>query len=184
MSGDLHSHSIRDGPLLSGAEATSKVSIRNPSETANSRFAVYIASMKKAWEKAMKDLNQVIEELPPGDRAKVMRRAKELIGEEMALQHLRKARRLTQQRMAKLLHIGQDSVSRIESRSDLLISTLRSYVEAMGGSLKLVVQFRDGVATLSGLGADDSEEPSKRSASDRARARPKRKQLKLAHGRR
>src|SRR5271166_3079459 len=131
----------------------------------------------------MKNLNDVISELAPEDRAKVMARARELIGEEMALQHLRKARRLTQERMAELLHIGQDSVSRIERRSDLLISTLQSYVEAMGGALKLVVQFPDGVATLSGLGEDHPEKTSKRTASKRTSVtvRPKRRHLELAH---
>jgi transcriptional regulator with XRE-family HTH domain len=137
----------------------------------------------------MKNLNDVISELAPEDRAKVMARARELIGEEMALQHLRKARRLTQERMAELLHIGQDSVSRIERRSDLLISTLQSYVEAMGGALKLVVQFPDGVATLSGWGEDHPEKTSKpkktskRTASKRTSVtvRPKRRHLELAH---
>jgi DNA-binding XRE family transcriptional regulator len=110
----------------------------------------------------MKNLNDMINELPPEERAKVMTRARELIGEEIALRHLRKARHLTQERMAKLLRIGQDGISRIEHRSDLLISTLQSYVEAMGGSLKLVVQFPDGVATLSGLGEDAPEKTRKR----------------------
>jgi hypothetical protein len=54
--------------------------------------------------------------------------------------------------MAKLLHIDQAGISKIESRSDMLLSTLRSYVEAMGGSLRLVAEFPDGVAELSSLG--------------------------------
>src|SRR5665647_2434460 len=83
----------------------------------------------------MKDINQIIRGLPSERRAKISARAAELIGEEMALQHVRKALDLTQERMAELLGIGQDSVSRIESRSDMLISTLQSYIEAMGLSL-------------------------------------------------
>ena len=77
----------------------------------------------------MKNINQIIRGLPRERRAKVSARAKNLIGEEMALQHVRRALDLTQAQMAKLLGIGQDSVSRIESRSDMLISTLQSYVE-------------------------------------------------------
>ena len=100
----------------------------------------------------MKTLEQVIEKLPAARRRKVVMRAEELIAEENALRPLRKARDLTQERMAKLLGIGQDSVSRLESRSDLLLSTLRGYVEAMGGSLKLVVEFPDSTAVLSSLG--------------------------------
>jgi transcriptional regulator with XRE-family HTH domain len=74
----------------------------------------------------------------------------------MALQHVRKALDLTQEQMAKLLGIGQDSVSRIESRSDMLISTLQSYVEAMGGSLKVTAEFPDGRVVLSGIGAEQT----------------------------
>jgi transcriptional regulator with XRE-family HTH domain len=104
----------------------------------------------------MKNINQIIRGLPPERRAKVSARAKNLIGEEMALQHVRKALDLTQEQMAKLLRIGQDSVSRIESRSDMLISTLRSYIEAMGGSLKVTAEFPDGRVVLSGLGMEQT----------------------------
>ena len=104
----------------------------------------------------MKTLGQIVRKLPAGRRAKIATRSNELIAEEMALQHVRKARRLTQKRVAQLLDIGQDSVSRIESRSDLLLSTLRSYVEAMGGSLKLIVEFPDSTAVLSSLGETEN----------------------------
>ena len=50
---------------------------------------------------------------------------------------------LTQARLAEMLDIGQDGVSRLEKRSDLLLSTLRAYVRAMGGSLDLVARFPD-----------------------------------------
>lgn len=104
----------------------------------------------------MKNINQIIRGLPRERRAKVSARAKNLIGEEMALQHVRKALDLTQEQMAKLLGIGQDSVSRIESRSDMLISTLQSYVEAMGGSLKVTAEFPDGRVVLSGIGVEQT----------------------------
>src|SRR5919197_3443672 len=100
----------------------------------------------------MRSLDQVINSLPADRRAKVGARGRQLIGEEMALQHLRQARQLTQQSMAKILGIGQDRISKIENRSDMLLSTLRTYVEAMGGSLRLVAEFPDGVAVLSSLG--------------------------------
>lgn len=89
----------------------------------------------------MTTLDDMLNELAPEDRAHVEARSKELIMEERALQTLRKAKRLSQTRMAELLNMRQDSVSRLERRSDLLISTLRSYIEAMGGSLKLMVNF-------------------------------------------
>src|SRR5881275_2189985 len=61
----------------------------------------------------------------------------------MTLQQLRQACKLTQQKVAKSLRIGQEGVSKIEKRSDLLISTLRDFVKAMGGQLSLVVEFPD-----------------------------------------
>ena len=76
-------------------------------------------------------------------RAKVEERAAELIAEEMTLRELRKARRLTQVSLARELGIGQDGISRMEQRSDLLLSTLRKTVEAMGGSLSLIARFPD-----------------------------------------
>ena len=63
--------------------------------------------------------------------------------EYMALQDLRKAMDLTQKDMAKELNISQDGVSRLERRSDMLLSTLRKYIEGMGGQLNLVAQFPD-----------------------------------------
>ena len=91
----------------------------------------------------MTTLNELLNQLPPERRAKVEVRAAELIAEEMTLQDLRKARVLTQERMAQLLGINQDSVSRLEHRSDLLLSTLRTYIAALGGRLELIVQFPD-----------------------------------------
>ena len=61
-------------------------------------------------------------------------RAAELIAEEMTLRDLRQARKLTQDRMAEMLGMEQENVSRLESRTDLLLSTLRSYVAAMSGN--------------------------------------------------
>jgi transcriptional regulator with XRE-family HTH domain len=59
----------------------------------------------------------------------------------MTLRELRRARKLSQVRVAKELGIGQEGVSKIEKRADLMISTLRKTVEAMGGSIALVGQF-------------------------------------------
>ena len=103
------------------------------------------------------DVNDKISKLSPALRKKVEARAGELIAEEMTLRELRKARKLTQVRMAKTLGITQDSVSRLEKRSDLLVSTLRKTVEAMGGSLSLVAEFPDRPpVVLSGISEDDA----------------------------
>src|SRR5256885_6004679 len=90
-----------------------------------------------------RNVNDIIRKLPPGQRKKVEARAAQLVAEEMTLRQLRQACRLTQQKVAKSLRIGQEGVSKIERRSDLLISTLRDYVQAMGGQLSLVVEFPD-----------------------------------------
>jgi transcriptional regulator with XRE-family HTH domain len=89
----------------------------------------------------MKNLDRIRKQVTPGRRRKIAARAATLIAEERSLQELRQAHKLTQKRMAHVLGIGQDSVSRLEQRSDLLISTLRGYVEALGGRLSLVAEF-------------------------------------------
>jgi transcriptional regulator with XRE-family HTH domain len=88
-------------------------------------------------------LKTVMENLPPEQRTRVEKRAAELIAEEMTLQDLRKAREFTQIRMGELLNMRQENVSRLERRADLLVSTLQSYIAAMGGELSLVVEFKD-----------------------------------------
>ena len=102
------------------------------------------------------DVNDVIAGLDPDTRRKVEERAAELIAEEMTLRELRKARQLTQARVAAELGISQDGVSRLEQRSDLLLSTLRKTVEAMGGSLSLIARFPDRPPVeLSGIAESD-----------------------------
>jgi len=105
------------------------------------------------------NVNDKIRKLSPAQRKKVEARAAELIAEEMTLRELRHARKLTQVRMAKALGITQDSVSRLEQRSDLLLSTLRKTVEAMGGNLSLIAEFPDRApVVLSGI-AEAGPEP-------------------------
>jgi DNA-binding XRE family transcriptional regulator len=102
------------------------------------------------------NVNDKIKKLSPAQRKRVDARAAELVAEEMTLRELRHARKLTQVRMAKALGITQDSVSRLEKRSDLLLSTLRKTVKAMGGNLSLVAEFPDRPpVVLSGIAEDD-----------------------------
>ena len=86
-------------------------------------------------------------------------RAAALIAEEMTLRQLRHARKLTQVKMAKALGVTQDSVSRLEKRSDLLLSTLRKTVEAMGGNLSLVAEFPDRAPVVLSSIAEDNPRP-------------------------
>jgi len=101
------------------------------------------------------NVDDIIAKLSPAQRKRVEARAAQLIAEEMTLRELRHARKLTQVRMAKTLGITQDSVSRLEKRSDLLLSTLRKTVKAMGGNLSLVAEFPDRApVVLSGIAED------------------------------
>jgi DNA-binding XRE family transcriptional regulator len=121
----------------------------------------------------MRTFEQIMAGLPPARRAKIEAGSKVLIAEERALRHLRQARDLTQQRMAELLHIDQASISKIENRTDMLLSTLRSYVRAMGGQLRLVAEFPDGVAELPSLGEalDTHVRPPKSKAKEQTKRR-------------
>ena len=102
------------------------------------------------------NVDDVIGGLGARRRKRVEERAAELIAEEMTLRELRKARRLTQVSLARELGIGQDGISRLERRSDLLLSTLRKTVEAMGGRLSLVARFPDRPPVeLSGIADPD-----------------------------
>ena len=94
--------------------------------------------------------------LDPARQRRVEHRAVELIAEEMTLRELRKARQLTQINVARKLGISQDGVSRLEQRSDLLLSTLRKTVQAMGGNLSLIAKFPDRPPVeLAGLADND-----------------------------
>ena len=104
-------------------------------------------------------LDDMMAGLDPVRRRKIEDRAAELIAEEMTLRELRKARQLTQVSVARALGINQDGVSRLEQRSDLLLSTLRRTVEAMGGSLSLIARFPDRPPVeLSGIAEHDSRD--------------------------
>src|ERR1700690_4568225 len=115
-------------------------------------------------EKSMPvNVNEIIRKLSPAERKRVEDRAAEIIAEEMSLRDLRKARKLTQARLAKTLGITQDSVSRLEKRSDLLLSTLRKTVKAMGGDVRIVAEFPDRAPVLlSDLSEDNRPRKSSR----------------------
>ena len=88
-------------------------------------------------------LLEVMASLPPERRARIEAETARMAGEVMTLQQVRKAFNLTQNTIAKALDMEQESISRIERRADLLLSTLRDYIGAMGGALKLIAEFPD-----------------------------------------
>ncbi len=103
-----------------------------------------------------KNVDDIIKALSPARCKRVEARAAELIAEEMTLQELRRAQKLTQVRMAKKLGVAQKQISDIEKRTDMHISTLRRAIEAMGGRLSLIAEFPDRQPiTLAGLARID-----------------------------
>ena len=82
--------------------------------------------------------------MSPASRAKAEKKAKKMLA-EMPLRELRHAREMSQEHLAEILRINQASVSKLERRTDMYISTLRSVIEAMGGRLEITAVFRDGV---------------------------------------
>ena len=79
---------------------------------------------------------------------------------EMPLHELRRARELTQRDMAKMLKVNQPAVSKLEQRADVYVSSLRSYIEALGGKLKIVAEFPEGEIAITNFSqageSDDS----------------------------
>ncbi len=68
---------------------------------------------------------------------------------EMPLNELRQARGLSQKMLAEVLHIQQPAIAKLEKRTDMYLSTLRSHIEAMGGELDVVARFPDGAVKIS-----------------------------------
>src|SRR5690554_3168729 len=103
-----------------------------------------------------RSLQDKLASLGPARRGKIEAEADRLHTEYLTLQELRKARQLTQVKLAEALGVQQATVAKYERQSDLLLSTLASYVHAMGGSLKLTVEFPGKApVALEGLGDID-----------------------------
>lgn len=79
--------------------------------------------------------------------------------QRMALEDLRNAKQATQTDMAELLDLPQSSISRIEQRADMYLSTLRNYVQAMGGVLQIQAMFPDGGTVVLNRFGDYEEQP-------------------------
>lgn len=81
--------------------------------------------------------------MAPAAQAAAAKKTSEMLA-EMPLNELRQARGLTQQMLAEVLHVEQPSIAKMEKRTDIYLSTLRSHIEAMGGKLEIVANFPDG----------------------------------------
>lgn len=89
----------------------------------------------------------LLDEMTPDRRARIEAEVAAMRA-EMPLRELREARQLTQQTVAELLQTSQSGISRLEQRVDVYVSTLRRYIESMGGQLEIVARFPDGAVTI------------------------------------
>ena len=104
-------------------------------------------------------IDRVIAELPKKRRARISKKARtmarEMIAHADSLGMVRRALSKTQNELGEDLGLPQNAISQLEKRSDLLLSTLRRYVQALGADLDLVVRMKDGSQILlEGLGTD------------------------------
>jgi len=94
-----------------------------------------------------KKFHELTAKKSPEWRARVDQRARALLA-AMPLQELRRARNVTQETLAAALETSQPEVSKIERRVDMYVSTLRRFVEAMGGELEIIARFSDGAVKI------------------------------------
>src|SRR5260370_41414162 len=100
-----------------------------------------------------KNFRELEAKMSPAARARSDTKTQKMI-EEMALNELRQAMGITQERLAKALRIYQTGVSKVESRSELFVSTFRKTIEAVGGQLAIRAQFsgwEGGITELAGV---------------------------------
>ena len=101
----------------------------------------------------MRTVDDLMKALPAKRRKAVEQMTSDVAAEELTLRALRQAHQLTQEEVAGILGIEQNAVSKLEKRSDLLLTTLSRYVAALGGRLNLVAEFPDRPpVSLKGLG--------------------------------
>lgn len=94
-----------------------------------------------------KSLDSVRKKINPKVLAAAEKKTKKILA-TMPLQELRRARQLSQEQLAGALHVQQASISKLERRTDMYISTLRNFIQAMGGDLEINAVFPDGIVSI------------------------------------
>ncbi len=94
-----------------------------------------------------KNFRELEAKMSPAARARAEAKAKRML-QDMALDELREALKLTQESLAESLHVNQAAISKVERRSDMLISTLRKIIQAMGGELEIRAILPAGVVRI------------------------------------
>ena len=98
------------------------------------------------------------DKMSPESRARANALAAQLRA-AMPLVELRRARQLSQEQLAATLGEKQPSISRLEQRTDMYVSTLRRYIEAMGGQLDIVARFPDGEVSINQFAEEPKDLP-------------------------
>lgn len=105
-----------------------------------------------------KKFRDLYEKMPADAQERVEQRVAQAL-EAMPLQELREARQLTQQQLGEQLKSGQAAVSKLERRTDMYVSTLRRFIEAMGGELEIIARFPDGDVRVTNFSDDAGRSP-------------------------
>ena len=92
--------------------------------------------------------SELEEKMSPESRQWVKQEVAKVLA-TMPLSELRNARGLSQKMLAEALHIQQPAIAKLEKRTDMYISTLRSHIKAMGGELEIIARFPDGDVSIS-----------------------------------
>lgn len=121
--------------------------------------------MAKSWREVRRTLS-------PEREARIKARVKAELA-RLPLAEVRKARALTQTRLAEILRVNQAAISKMEQRTDMYLSTLRSYVEAMGGSLEIRAVFPEAEMLLERVGPEGQPMVSAEVLRNQRKAKPR-----------
>lgn len=103
-----------------------------------------------------KNFKALRDKMSPEARERAATKAREII-QQMALDELREARRLTQEQLAKTLHVKQSAISKLERRADMYVSTLQRMVQAMGGELEIRARFPEGEVRITQFSKNETK---------------------------
>jgi len=118
-----------------------------------------------------KSFSALVEQMSPEAQARAKAKA-EALRAEMPLNELRNALEISQKHLAEVLRVDQPSISRMERRTDMMLSTLARFVEAMGGNLEMVARFPNGSVHITGLAQIREGAKREKSNNDTQRAQP------------
>jgi len=108
-----------------------------------------------------KKFSNLRQKMTPAARAKSQAKARAML-KELPLYELRKARGLSQQELAEILHVKQPAIAKIEKRTDMYLSTLRNHIQALGGQLEVIARFPEGEVFIESFSDPGSELPTSR----------------------